>query len=70
MILNIVINKNIGMYKLLFSLGSTFIENSVDAPITIINSRINAIDMNKENLDGDEIKNFAYLEEADINYQN
>ncbi len=37
---------------------------------TYNNSRINAIDMNKENLDGDEIKNFAYLEEADINYQN
>ena len=37
---------------------------------TYNNSRINAVDMNKENLDGNEIKNFSYLDEMDINYQN
>ena len=34
------------------------------------NNRINAIDMHKENLDGNEIKVFPYLETQDINYQN
>lgn len=34
------------------------------------NSRINAVDMNKENLDSNEIKNFSYFDEMDINYQN
>lgn len=37
---------------------------------TYNNRRINAVDMNKENLDGSEIKNFKYLDEMDINYQN
>lgn len=37
---------------------------------TYNNSRINAVDINKENLDGDEIKVFSYLIKEDINYQN
>lgn len=37
---------------------------------TYNNSRINAVDMKKENLDCSEIKNFAYLDEMDINHQN
>lgn len=37
---------------------------------TYNNSRINAIDMNKENLDCNEIKKFSYLNEMDVNYQN
>ncbi|MGG7078513.1 choloylglycine hydrolase [Clostridium sardiniense] len=34
------------------------------------NNRINAVDMNKEDLDGDEIKKFPYLTKQDFNYQN
>lgn len=34
------------------------------------NNRINAVDMNKENLDASEIKVFPYLTNQDINYQN
>lgn len=34
------------------------------------NNRINAIDMNKEDLSGNEIKVFTYLIDQDINYQN
>ena len=34
------------------------------------NNRINAIDMNKEDLDGCDIKVFPYLIEQDVNYQN
>lgn len=37
---------------------------------TYDNNRINAIDMNKENLDSKEIKIFSYLNIQDINYQN
>ena len=37
---------------------------------TYDNNRINAIDMNKENLDGDKIKLFTYETTQDINYQN
>lgn len=37
---------------------------------TYNNRRINAVDMKKENLDCDKIKNFSYLDEMDINYQN
>ena len=34
------------------------------------NNRINAVDMNKEDLDGDELISFSYLTKQDINYQN
>ncbi len=34
------------------------------------NSRINAVDMNKEDLNAKEIKKFEYLTNQDINYQN
>lgn len=34
------------------------------------NNRINAVDMNKENLDGNEIKKFPYVIKQDFNYQN
>ena len=34
------------------------------------NNRINAIDMNKEQLEENKLKIFAYLDEQDINYQN
>ena len=37
---------------------------------TYNNSRINAIDMHKEDLDGTEVKVFPYLDTQDINYQN
>ncbi|MGL5695191.1 MAG: choloylglycine hydrolase [Peptostreptococcaceae bacterium] len=37
---------------------------------TYDNSRVNAIDMNKEDLDASEIKVFPYLAKEDINYQN
>ncbi|MGL5316393.1 MAG: choloylglycine hydrolase [Peptostreptococcaceae bacterium] len=37
---------------------------------TYENCRINGIDMNKEDLDGREIKIFPYIREQDINYQN
>ncbi len=37
---------------------------------TYNNNRINAIDMNKEDLDGDQVKVFPYLDTQDINYQN
>ena len=37
---------------------------------TYNNNRINAIDINKENLDENEIKLFSYLEKQDVNYQN
>lgn len=34
------------------------------------NHRINAIDMNKEDLDGSKIKEFPYIAIQDINYKN
>ena len=34
------------------------------------NSRINAIDMHKEQLEGKELKVFPYVSTQDINYQN
>lgn len=34
------------------------------------NNRINAIDMHKEDLDGDKLKIFPYLDKQDINHQN
>lgn len=37
---------------------------------TYDNNRINAVDINKEELEGEEIKIFSYLSEQDINYQN
>ena len=37
---------------------------------TYNNTRINIVDMNKENLDGSEIKTFTYLDEMDVNHQN
>ncbi|SHH37418.1 choloylglycine hydrolase [Clostridium collagenovorans DSM 3089] len=37
---------------------------------TYDNNRINAVDMTKEELEGEEIKTFSYLSEQDVNYQN
>ena len=45
-------------------------ENGIYYYKTYDNNRINAIDMNKENLDGDKIKLFTYETTQDINYQN
>ena len=45
-------------------------ENGIYYYKTYDNNRINAIDMNKENLDGYKIKLFTYETKQDINYQN
>lgn len=45
-------------------------ENGIYYYKTYDNNRINAIDMNKEQLEGHKIKLFKYQTIQDINYQN
>ena len=45
-------------------------ENGIYYYKTYDNNRINAVDMNKEQLEGDKIKLFTYQTTQDINYQN